>query len=214
MLVNGLSYSNYETVLVQWQWSLCNSPKIFTRHLHEASIKVFYKKLILFPILLLPVVVFAKSDVEKAGDALVLVLPAAAFSTALFHDDWTGGVEYAKSLATTLGVTVVLKESVTKTRPNGDPQSFPSGHSASAFSAATFMQNRYGWRYGVPAYATAAFVGWSRVDSDKHYWEDVAAGAAIGALSSYYFTTRFGAKTQASVELMPGEFVAHVSMNW
>ena len=190
----------------------------FAGNFHEASIgasiKAFYKKLSLFPILLLPTVVFAKSDVEKAGDAFVLVLPAAAFSTAFFHDDWTGGVEYAKSLATTLAVTVVLKEPVTKTRPNGDPQSFPSGHSATAFSAATFMQNRYGWHYGVPAYATAVFVGWSRVDSDKHYWEDVAAGATIGALSSYYFTTRFGEKTHASMELMPGEFVAHVSVNW
>ena len=51
-----------------------------------------------------------------------------------------------------------------------------------------FMRERYGWEYGVPAYALASFVGYSRVESRQHYPHDVIAGAAIGILSSYLFT--------------------------
>ena len=50
------------------------------------------------------------------------------------------------------------------------------------------MRERYGWGYGVPAYALASFVGYSRVESRQHYAPDVIAGAAIGILSSCLFT--------------------------
>lgn len=73
-------------------------------------------------------------------------------------------------------------------RPNGGNQSFPSGHTSISFSAAEFMRERYGWEYGLPAYAVASFVGYSRVESNQHYPRDVVAGAAIGILSSYIFT--------------------------
>ena len=55
-------------------------------------------------------------------------------------------------------------------------------------SAAEFLRRRYGWEYGVPAYALAGFVGYSRVESREHYPHDVLAGAAIGFISSYVFT--------------------------
>jgi membrane-associated phospholipid phosphatase len=35
-----------------------------------------------------------------------------------------------------------------------------------------------------------AFVGYSRVRADKHYWEDVAVGAIIGVGSSWLLTDR------------------------
>jgi membrane-associated phospholipid phosphatase len=54
--------------------------------------------------------------------------------------------------------------------------------------AATFIQQRYGWQYGLPAYVAASYVGYTRVASDQHYLEDVLAGAAIGALAGWYFT--------------------------
>ncbi len=45
------------------------------------------------------------------------------------------------------------------------------------------MRKRYGWDYGIPAYAAASFVGYSRVESGKHYAHDVVAGAAIGIIA-------------------------------
>ncbi len=50
------------------------------------------------------------------------------------------------------------------------------------------MRKRYGWKYGVPAYAAASFVAYSRVEAREYYPQDVVAGAAIGIASSYLFT--------------------------
>jgi len=83
----------------------------------------------------------------------------------------------------------VLKLGVDSTRPNGEPHAFPSMHTALAFSGAAFLQRRYGWRWGAPAYAGASLVGWSRVVSNQHWWRDVIAGGAIAVLANAYFTT-------------------------
>ena len=62
--------------------------------------------------------------------------------------------------------------------------SFPSGHSATAFSLATVVAMQYGHRSWVPvvAYTLAAGVGLSRIAMDKHWASDVAVGAVIGHL--------------------------------
>jgi len=76
---------------------------------------------------------------------------------------------------------------VNRTRPNGGHQSFPSGHTASAFAGAAFLQRRYGWKVGVPACFAATFVGYSRVESHNHYTSDVVAGAAIAIGANLIF---------------------------
>lgn len=78
-----------------------------------------------------------------------------------------------------------LKRAVDRERPDGGGLSFPSGHTSGAFSGASYLHYRYGWEYGLPAYLTAAAVGYSRVVADKHYWTDVLAGAAIANLSAF-----------------------------
>jgi len=57
---------------------------------------------------------------------------------------------------------------------------------------------RYGWEYGVPAYAAASFVAYSRVEAREHQPHVVLAGAAIGIISSYIFTRPYkGWRVQA-----------------
>lgn len=58
-----------------------------------------------------------------------------------------------------------------------------------SFQAATFINQRYGLKYSIPAFIGATFVGYSRVQSDNHDIEDVLAGAAIGIASSYFFVS-------------------------
>jgi membrane-associated phospholipid phosphatase len=73
------------------------------------------------------------------------------------------------------------KFAVHRQRPDGSNSlSFPSGHSASAFATATVLQEHFGWKVGVPAYAFAGFVGASRMGTNKHYMSDVLVGAGIG----------------------------------
>ena len=145
------------------------------------------KKLLLLTLLLQPL--FANT-LEKSGDALLLLLPAAAFATTFYHDDPQGRVQLYKSAGTNLAVTLGLKYAIDKTRPNGeDENSFPSGHTSVTFQAASFINRRYGAPYGLLAYALATYTGYTRVQADKHYVEDVLAGALIGVLSTYSFTT-------------------------
>jgi membrane-associated phospholipid phosphatase len=67
-------------------------------------------------------------------------------------------------------------------------QSFPSGHSAAAFSIATVMARRYGTHKWVPwvAYGVAGLISFSRVPDMAHFPSDVFLGAALG-----YTITRF-----------------------
>jgi membrane-associated phospholipid phosphatase len=119
---------------------------------------------------------------------LNVVLPAAAAVATIGHHDGAGAKQLAVSLGVTWGLTFVLKRATNETRPNGGNYSFPSGHSSSSFASAEFMRRRYGWKWGAPAYAAAAFVAYSRVESRMHYTHDVIAGAAIGVASSFIFT--------------------------
>jgi len=66
-----------------------------------------------------------------------------------------------------------------RTRPDGDPFSFPSAHSACAFAAAAVLARRWPRRWYL-FYLAAAAVGGSRVLLLKHFPSDVLAGAALG----------------------------------
>ena len=104
--------------------------------------------------------------------------------------EYSGGLN-GKGFVFNTVLTLGLKEVVKKERPNGENlNSFPSGHTSVTFQSAAFMQKRYGWKYGIPAYAIAAYTGFSRVYVDKHFVEDVAVGAVIGIVSSYIFTRK------------------------
>ena len=130
-------------------------------------------------------------DLEDAGDIIQILLPAAAGVATLFEPTTEGTWMWAASTSTMIVTTSGIKFTVEKTRPTGASQSFPSGHTAAAFSGASFIQRRYGWGWGVPAYGLAGFVGWTRVNADKHDWADVLSGATIGVASTYIFTTPF-----------------------
>jgi len=136
----------------------------------------------------------ATSDFEKAGNILQIAIPATAYGSTFHMDDDKGRKQFYYSFFTNLAITHALKHTINKPRPEGNGSyAFPSGHTSAAFQGATFLQRRYGWKYGVPAFVCAAYVGWSRIEgeSDKHDTTDVLGGAAVGILSSLYFTTPY-----------------------
>ena len=95
------------------------------------------------------------------------------------------------------GVTAGLKQAFPERRPDGsDNKGFPSGHTSVSFAAAATLQNRYGWKVGLPAQALAAFVGLSRVEARKHHVHDVLVGAAIGEASGFLITRRASDRVQ------------------
>ena len=133
----------------------------------------------------------ASPNVEETGDILQIIIPSVAYGTTYYLDDNQGREQFYYSFATTVLTTHGLKNIIHKKRPNGSDKSFPSGHTSAAFQGASFIHERYGIKYAIYAYLGAAYVGYSRVESDNHYIEDVLAGAAIGILSNLYFTTPY-----------------------
>ena len=118
-------------------------------------------------------------------------MPVTALGLTAIFKDKEGAWEFSGSVAITMSVTVGLKYAVNARRPNGKPRSFPSGHTAITFCSAEFLRKRYGWKYGVPAYAVASLVGYSRVRANVHYFRDVAAGAAIAFATTCVVTKPF-----------------------
>lgn len=88
-----------------------------------------------------------------------------------------------------------VKYSVKRLRPDESARnSFPSGHTATAFMTATMLHKEYEGRspwFSIGGYALATLTGVSRVLNNRHWLTDVAAGAAIGIGSVHlgYFIT-------------------------
>jgi hypothetical protein len=77
-----------------------------------------------------------------------------------------------------------LKFAVGRERPDGsNDQSFPSGHAAATFAAATVIERHLGWKYAWAGYAIAAYVASSRMHDNVHYASDVVFGSAIGVIA-------------------------------
>src|SRR3982074_219680 len=96
-------------------------------------------------------------------------LTAAAGGYSLYKQDYDDLPGSFGSEVITEGTSLVLRHFIKEQRPDkSDWHSFPSDSAAVALSAASYLQIRYGWDYGLPAYAVAAFVGYSRVEAKKH----------------------------------------------
>lgn len=120
------------------------------------------------------------------------------------------GVMYLETMALGSGLTYLLKNAVGRTRPfvyndhDDVPErlkmsrtarrSFPSGHTATAFSALVFTAVVYGrmypddpgrvWVWG-GCLAAAATTGYLRYRAGMHFPTDILAGATVGAFAGW-----------------------------
>lgn len=95
---------------------------------------------------------------------------------------------YALSTAISSAIVLPLKRITKIQRPDGSGyNSFPSGHTTTAFAAAEFMRQEYKnvspW-YGIAGYAAATATGILRLYNNKHWVSDVVAGAGFGIVST------------------------------
>ncbi len=82
-------------------------------------------------------------------------------------------------------LTRIPKYCIDEKRPEfAGHNSFPSGHTATAFMGAELVRMEYGAWYGVGAYAMAFGVGFMRMYNGRHWFHDVLAGAGVGILSA------------------------------
>ncbi len=134
----------------------------------------------------------AQKTVTTIGDVLLFGMPLAAGLTTIILKDKEGSWQFAKGFIVNQAITIGLKSIIQKPRPDfSNNNAFPSGHTSTTFQSASFIQQRYGWKYGIPAYALAGFTAYSRIEGKKHDGWDIAAGIVIGIGSSYLFTTPY-----------------------
>ncbi len=139
------------------------------------------------------------------GDISQLALLGAAFGMGglnLASGDQGHSLEVAaESTAFTGLFTTILKVSVRRKRPGGGSRtSFPSGHASASFAAATFLARTledalpgpFQWS-GYLFYIPAVVVGFNRVEGNRHFPTDVAAGALLGTLvTNLVYNAHFG----------------------
>lgn len=85
-----------------------------------------------------------------------------------------------------MGIMVnATKRAVGERRPDSDARnSFPSGHTATAFMGAELVRKEYGNVAGACAYALATGVAVMRLYNNRHWLNDILAGAGMGILSA------------------------------
>lgn len=88
----------------------------------------------------------------------------------------------------TTAIVQGLKSNTGRMRPNGSSyNSFPSGHTATAFAAAELLHQEFKdqspW-IGYAGFAVATATGTLRMYNNKHWFSDVVAGAGFGILST------------------------------
>ena len=95
----------------------------------------------------------------------------------------------AMSYAIMAGFVNGIKYTAKEMRPDGSTaNSWPSGHTATAFVGATILHKEYGltrssW-YSVAGYTVATATGVMRVLNNRHWISDVLSGAGIGIMST------------------------------
>lgn len=133
---------------------------------------------------------------SHSGILLPVGIPAAMGIYALIQKDeplLKDAIYIGTSVIEAVGITYGLKYAFDRQRPYvkypdkihpidaEDSPSFPSGHTAAAFSLATSLSITYPkWYVIAPSAIWACGVGFARINQGVHYPSDVLTGAAIG----------------------------------
>lgn len=133
---------------------------------------------------------------SHSGLILPVGIPTAMGIYALIRKDQPmlkDAIYIGTSVIEAVGITYGLKYAFDRQRPfvkypdkvhpidAEDSPSFPSGHTAAAFSLATSLSITYPkWYVIAPSAVWACGVGFARINQGVHYPSDVLTGAAIG----------------------------------
>jgi Zinc dependent phospholipase C/PAP2 superfamily len=122
------------------------------------------------------------------------------------------GMDLLRAQMLTAVMVEPLKFSVGRKRPDGsNRQSFPSGHAAVTFAAATALERHLGWKRAALAYGIATYMSATRLHDNVHYLSDVAFGAAIGGIAGRT-VTQHGRNSWTFVPVhVPGGFAMLVT---
>ncbi|WP_419172458.1 phosphatase PAP2 family protein [Halobacteriovorax sp.] len=147
---------------------------------------------------------FDEDDIEvpvwayQLGNHGPEVLTAGMYGYYLFGNDeyaFEKAFVFTESMFISQGITFGTKYAVNKQRPDeSNYLSFPSGHTTHAFTVGMWMSmdiyrsEKFHENIYIASLPLiyASYIGWTRIDANKHSFKDVATGALIGSLTSYF----------------------------
>lgn len=125
----------------------------------------------------------AQADSSLIGHIVMTAIPVSAIAVAYAKDDVEGEKQWLRNVIANESIISLARLGFNETdwgrRPNGHPYGFPSGHVAFAGAGASFYSERYGWKYGIPAWLATTYVAYNRVDNNVHRWRDVIAAGVV-----------------------------------
>ena len=107
------------------------------------------------------------------------------------------------ALSVTGVVTMGLKAIRHNETPNGKNWAWPSGHTSSSFTIASVLDEFYGPRVGIPAYALASLVAYRAMDAGDHWASDVVFGATLGWVVGHTIAGRHKKLEIAGFKVLP-----------
>jgi membrane-associated phospholipid phosphatase len=128
-------------------------------------------------------------DSSRWGDWMGQLIPNALYIGGMGIRGYYGDPEgYRRALgmfkatAYATSVTTALKYTVREPRPIDHhwKNSFPSGHTTSAFAFSGYVMAEHEFWLGIPALLVSTFTAYSRINDNMHWLQDVTAGATIG----------------------------------
>ncbi len=140
---------------------------------------------------------YRKYRARYVDDALQFAPMAGAIGLDLYeagqHKNWRPFLESTSSIALMVVLVHSIKFLHIELRPdNSTWNSFPSGHTATAFVGAELLRQKLPanyWYIGAIGYAAAATTAYLRIYHNRHWLGDTLAGAGIGILSAWVGTT-------------------------
>ena len=157
---------------------------------------------------------------KTAGDVatgLAISLPLLATATIISKDDRAGAGELLVGTVLSVGTAYGLNNLIVEERPDrASAHSFPAVTTALAASSSTYLWGRYGWQYGLPAFAVSSLVSFSLTQAKKAHWYDTLASSFIstgyGIAVTRRLKNRYNIETRVSA--LPGGGLVSFSYQW
>lgn len=155
---------------------------------------------------------------DSVGDTMGTGIPGAAIALLTMGTGFvigsprtvSAGQSHGEALVATFIYTSALKMVVERDRPpafsekeSGFNQSFPSGHTSTAFATAGSIMASAGPWVGLPVLAAAGLTGYSRVQQRAHYAGDVMFGAILGYTMGTGFYKHHSRTQRTAWQILP-----------
>jgi len=158
-----------------------------------------------------------KDTAASVATGLSISLPVFALGVTIAKHDRVGAGELLAGTILSVGTAYALKSFIREESPDdASDHSLPAMTTALSGSSSTFLWGRYGWQYGVPAFAVSDLVSFSLTQAKKAHWYDAFAGSMIATGYGIAVTKRFKSHYNINTRLsaLPGGGIVSFSYEW